>query len=85
MTHNRLVTGSSPVGATKQNKELDEKSSDSFLFRWVLGQLGKFRNQAIATDTSSYCDPIKYLSSLFMSVIHKAYPITSYYHLMKYH
>ena len=31
-THNRLVAGSSPAGATKQNKELDEKSSDSFFF-----------------------------------------------------
>lgn len=31
-THNRLVTGSSPVGATKFSKELDEKSSDFFLF-----------------------------------------------------
>ncbi len=38
-THNRLVTGSSPVGATKQNKELDEKLSDSFFFECNLGQV----------------------------------------------
>ncbi len=44
-THNRLVVGSNPTGATKQNKELDEKSSDSFFFGCDLGQvMGQVRN-----------------------------------------
>ncbi len=44
-THNRLVAGSSPAGATKQNKELDEKSSNSFFFESNLGQvMGQVRN-----------------------------------------
>ena len=31
-THNRLVAGSSPAGATRHIKDLDEKSSKSFFF-----------------------------------------------------
>ena len=36
-THNRLVAGSSPAGATKLNKDLDKKLSRSFLFGHYLG------------------------------------------------
>ena len=32
MTHNRLVVGSNPTGATRYIKDLDEKLSKSFLF-----------------------------------------------------
>ena len=38
-THNRLVTGSSPVGATKHIKDLDKKLSRSFLFSDFLGDV----------------------------------------------
>ena len=38
-THNRLVAGSSPAGATKYIKDLDEKSSKSFFFASDLGQV----------------------------------------------
>nr|DAL18819.1 MAG TPA_asm: hypothetical protein [Caudoviricetes sp.] len=37
-----MVAGSNPAGATKQNKELDEKSSDSF---FVLSQSGQVMGQ----------------------------------------
>ncbi|WP_222705370.1 hypothetical protein, partial [Enterobacter kobei] len=38
-THNRLVAGSSPAGATKYIKDLDEKLSKSFFFASNLGQV----------------------------------------------
>lgn len=53
MTHNRLVPRSSRGGATRQNKELDEKSSDSFFFGCNLGQvMGQVRNCLLALFTS---------------------------------
>jgi len=49
-----LVTGSSPVGATKQNKELDEKSSDSFFVLYessqTKGRIGVFSLRALDAE-----------------------------------
>ena len=38
-THNRLVAGSSPAGATKYIKDLDKKLSRSFLFCDFMGDV----------------------------------------------
>ena len=39
MTHNRLVAGSSPAGATIYNKGLANKPANPFSFAFELGQV----------------------------------------------